>query len=180
MTVEISYRLEHRPAEVGEVPDIWIHTERRALLTLGTGEHAGATIIGQAKVRLGANEVLDPRAAIARASIGPSHSAQVYLEASEQSVNVFGPGDRKTLQADASGNDLLTYDDPLRMMMALKRILKQQHIAGQGASVSQQRAQARQLLEAAQHAKAIIEAHIKAVKAHHDGTPGLTDHVHAT
>ncbi len=169
LTIEITYRLEQRPAEVGEVPDIWIHTERRALLTLGTGEHAGATIIGQARVRLGADETLDPKAAISRPSIGPSHSAQVYLEAAEQFVNVFGNTGRRSLHADAVDNDLLVYDDPLRTMMGLKRVLKQQHIAGQGDAVAQLHRQVPKLLEAAKDATAILNSHIKSVKSHHDG-----------
>lgn len=169
LTIEITYRLEQRPAEVGEVPDIWIHTERRALLTLGTGEHAGATIIGQARVRVGAGEILDPKAAVSSPSIGPSHSAQVYLEASEQFVNVFGNTGRRSLHADAVDNDLLVYDDPLRTMMGLKRVLKQKRIAGQGDAVSQLHRQVPTLLQAAKDATAILDSHIKSVKSHHDG-----------
>src|SRR5262249_8497210 len=66
--IDITYRLESRPAEVGDIPDIWIHTERKALLTIGSGEHAGATIVGQARIHLAPGEPHDPKAAIARAS----------------------------------------------------------------------------------------------------------------
>ncbi len=173
LSIEITYRLEERPADVGEVPDIWIHTERRALLTLGSGEHAGATIVGQARVRIGPDEALDPKVAISRQSIGPSHSAQVYLEASQEFVNVFGHSGRRSLQADGVDNDVLVYDDPLRTMMGLKRILKKQHVAGQGDAVAQLHHQAPKLLEAAKLATAILEGHIKAIKSHHDGDSPL-------
>jgi hypothetical protein len=35
--IDITYRLESRPAEIGDIPDLWIHTERKALLTIGSG-----------------------------------------------------------------------------------------------------------------------------------------------
>jgi hypothetical protein len=86
--IDITYRLESRPAELGDIPDVWIHTERKALLTIGSGEHAGATIVGQARIPLAPEDALDPKAAIAKASVGPDHWAQVYLGEAQQYVHL--------------------------------------------------------------------------------------------
>ena len=51
----------------------------KALLTVGTGEHAGATIVGQARIHLAPGEARDPKTAIGKPSIGPDHWAQIYL-----------------------------------------------------------------------------------------------------
>jgi hypothetical protein len=171
--IDITYRLENRPAEVGDVPDMWIHTERKALLTIGSGEHAGATIVGQARVRLSPDDVLDPKAAIAKVSVGPDHWAQIYLAEAQQYVNLHGAGGRPSLFADAADNDVLAYDDPLRTLLGLRTIMKQQHVAARGADVAKMHARARYLLEEAQRGRAVLEREIKAAESHHDHHPGM-------
>jgi hypothetical protein len=118
--IDITYRLESRPAELGDVPDAWVHTERKALLTIGTGEHAGATIVGQARIHLAPGEPRDLRAAIGKPTIGADHWAQIYLAEAGQYVNLHGPGGRASLRADAADSDVLAYDDPLRLLVGLK------------------------------------------------------------
>jgi filamentous hemagglutinin len=170
--IDLTYRLESRPAEVGEVPDVWIHTERKALLTIGSGEHAGATIVGQARVRLAPDEARDPKAAIAKASVGADHRAQIYLAEAQQYVNVHGAGGRASLLADAADNDVLAYDDPLRTLIGLKNLLKQQHVAGHGVDVAKMHAQAQRLLAEAKRGCAVLEREIASVASHHDPHPG--------
>lgn len=170
--VDLTYRLESRPAEVGEVPDIWIHTERKALLTIGTGEHAGATIVGQARIHLAPGEPRDPKVAIGKPSIGADHWAQIYLAEAGQSMNLHGPGGRASLRADAAGNDVLAYDDPLRTLVGLKNLLKQQHVAGHGGDVAKAHAQAQRLLANAKLGRTILEREIAGIKSHHDPHPG--------
>jgi hypothetical protein len=170
--LDITYRLERRPAEVGEVPDIWIHTERKALLTVGSGEHAGATIVGQARIRVAPEEARDPKAAIEKASIGADHWAQIYLAEAQQYVNLHGPGGRSSLLADAAGNDVLAYDDPLRTLVGLKNILKQQHVAGHGGDVAKQHVRAQRLLADAKRGRAVLEREIAAIASSHDPHPG--------
>ena len=171
--IDITYRLESRPAEVGEVPEVWIHTERKALLTIGTGEHAGATIVGQARVHLAPGEARDPKAAIARQSIGPDHWAQIYLAEAQQYVNLGGAGGRGSLLADAAGNDVLAYDDPLRTLVGLKNILKQQHVAGRGGDVAKMHARAQRMLAEAKRARVVLEREIASVTSYHDPQPGM-------
>jgi len=171
--IDITYRLESRPAEVGEVPDIWIHTERKALLTIGSGEHAGATIVGQARVHVAPDEVLDPKAAIGKVSVGADHRAQIYLAEAQQYVHLHGAGGRPTLLADAADSDVLAYDDPLRTLVGLKNILKQQHVAGHGADVARMHARAVYLLDEAQRGRAVLEREIQQVKSYHDAHPGM-------
>jgi len=171
--IDITYRLESRPAEVGEVPDIWIHTERKALLTIGSGEHAGATIIGQARVHFAPDEVLDPKAAIAKVSVGADHRAQIYLAEAQQYVHLHGAGGRPSLLADAAESDVLAYDDPLRTLVGLKNILKQQHVAGRGADVAKMHARAAYSLGEAQRGRAVLEREIQQVKSYHDPHPGM-------
>ena len=166
--IDVTYRLETRPAEIGEIPDIWIHTERRALLTAGSGEHAGATIVGQARVQIGPDDALNPKAAIAMASIGAEHWASIYLAEPEQYVSLHGPGGRASLVADAAGNDVLAYDDPLRMLVGLRNILKQQHVAGHGADVSKMHARAVKLLEEARLGRAELEKALQDITTYHD------------
>jgi hypothetical protein len=171
--IDLTYRLESRPAELGDIPDVWIHTERKVLLTIGSGEHAGATIVGQARVRLSPEEALDPKAAIAKASTGPDHWAQIYLAEAQQYVNLHGAGGRPSLLADAAGHDVLAYDDPLRTLIGLKNILKQQHVAARGADVAKMHARARYLLEQAQRGRAVLEKEVREVESHHDHHPGM-------
>lgn len=170
--IDITYRLESRPAEIGEVPDLWVHTERKALLTIGSGEHAGATIVGQARIRLAPGASRDPKSAIAMPSIGPNHWAQVYLAEGQQFVNLHGAGGQSSLHADAAGNDVLAYDDPLRTLVGLKNILKQQHVAGRGADVAKTQLRAQQLLVDAKRAHGVLEREIASIKSHHDPHPG--------
>lgn len=171
--IDITYRLESRPAEVGDVPDLWIHTERKALLTIGSGEHAGATIVGQARVRLSPEDALDPKAAIAQVSVGPDHWAQIYLAEAQQYVNLHGAGGRPSLLADAAESDVLAYDDPLRTLIGLKNLLKQEHVAGRGAEVAKLHARARYLLAEAQRGRAVLEHESKEVERSHDRHPGM-------
>jgi len=171
--IDLTYRLENRPAELGDIPDVWIHTERKALLTIGSGEHAGATIVGQARVRLSPEDTLDPKAAIAKASTGPDHWAQIYLAEAQQYVNLHGAGGRRSLFADAAGHDVLAYDDPLRTLIGLKNILKQQHVAARGADVAKMHARARYLLDEAQRGRAVLENEVRGVESHHDHHPGM-------
>ncbi len=171
LIIVATYRIESRPAEVGEIPDTWIHTERRVQLTIGTGEHASATITGQARIHLAPGE-LDPKAAIAKTSIGASHWAEVYLAEARQFVNVYGSGGAASLVADAAGSDVLAYDDPLRMLVGLKNILKQQHIAGHGHDVAQMHARAQRLLAASERGRAILQHEIEAIASSHDPHPG--------
>lgn len=170
--IDITYRLESRPAEVGEVPDVWIHTERKALLTIGTGEHAGATIVGQARIHLVPGEPRDPKAAIGKPSTGPDHWAQIHLAEAGQYVNLRGPGGRASLRADAADSDVLAYDDPLRTLVGLKNLLKQQHVAGHGSDVAQAHARAQRLLAHLRLGRAILEREIAGIKGHHDPHPG--------
>ncbi len=170
--IDLTYRLESRPAEAGDVSDVWIHTERKALLTIGTGEHAGATIVGQALIRLAPGEPRDPRAAIGKPSIGPGHWAQIYLAEAGQYVNLHGPGGRASLRADAADSDMFAYDDPLRVLVGLKNLLKQQHVAGHGGAVAKAHAQAQRLLANAKLGRAILEREIASIKSHHDPHPG--------
>ncbi len=170
--IEITYRLESRPSEVGEVPDIWIHTERKALLTIGSGEHAGATIVGQARLRLAPDEARDPKAAIAKPSIGPDHWAQIYLAEAKQYVNLTGAGGRASLLEDAAGNDVLAYDDPLRTLVGLKNILKQQHVAGHGGDAARMHERAQRMLADAKRGRVVLEREIASVASHHDPHPG--------
>lgn len=170
--IDVTYRLESRPAEMGDIPDMWIHTERKALLTLGSGEHAGATIVGQARVDFAPDETLDPKAAIAKTSVGPDHWAQVYFAEAQQYVHLHGPGGRRSLMADAAGNDVLAYADPLRTLVGLRNLLKQQHIAGHGAEVSKAHARARYLLHQAEQGRIILEREVQQVRSHHDHHPG--------
>jgi hypothetical protein len=170
--VNLTYRLESRPAEVGEVPVLWIHTERKALLTIGTGEHAGATIVGQARIHLAPGEPRDPKAAIGKPSIGADHWAQIYLAEAGQYVNLHGPGGRASLRADAADQDVLVYDDPLRTLVGLKNLLKQQHVAGHGGDVAQAHARAQRLLASAKLGRAVLEREIASIKSHHDPHPG--------
>ena len=171
LIVVATYRIESRPAEVGEVPDTWIHTERRVQLTIGTGEHASATITGQARIHLAPGE-LDPKAAIAKPSIGASHWAEVYLAEAKQFVNVYGPGGAASLVADAAGTDVLAYDDPLRMLVGLKNILNQQHIAGHGHDVAEMHDRAQRLLAVSERGRAILQHEIEAIASSHDPHPG--------
>jgi hypothetical protein len=171
--IDITYRIESRPAELGDVPDMWVHTERKALLTIGSGEHAGATIVGQARVRISPDEVLDPKAARAKVSVHPDHWAQVYLAEAQQYVNLRGVGSRPSLLADAADNDVLAYDDPLRTLLGLRNIMKQQHVAGRGTDVAKMHARARYLLDEAQRGRAVLEREIKAVESSHDDHPGV-------
>jgi hypothetical protein len=170
--IDLTYRLESRPAEIGDVPDVWVHTERKALLTTGTGEHAGATIVGQARIHLAPGEARDPRAAVGKPSIGADHWAQIYLAEAGQHVNLHGPGGRASLRADAADHDVLTYDDPLRTLVGLKNLLKQQHVAGHGGAVAKAHAQAQRLLANAKIGRAILEREIAGIKSHHDPHPG--------
>jgi hypothetical protein len=170
--IDITYRLESRPAEVGEVPDIWIHTERKALLTIGSGEHAGATIVGQARIRLAPGDACDPKAAIAKPSIGPDHWAQIYLAEAEQYVNLHGAGGRASLLADAAGDDVLVYDDPLRTLIGLKTILKQQHVAGHGGDVAKMHARSQRMLADAKRGRVVLEREMSSVASFHDPNPG--------
>jgi hypothetical protein len=170
--IDITYRLESRPAELGDVPDIWIHTERKALLTIASGEHAGATIVGQARVRLAPDEARDPKAALAKASVGADHWAQIYLAEAQQYVNLHGAGGRASLLADAAGDDVLAYDDPLRTLIGLKNILKQQHVAGHGVDVANMHARAQRLVADAKRGCAVLEREIASVATHHDAHPG--------
>ncbi len=170
--IDITYRLESRPAEIGEIPDIWVHTERKALLTIGTGEHAGATIVGQARIHLAPGEPRDPKAAISKPSIGADHWAQIYLAEGGQYVNLHGPGGSASLRADAAGHDVLAYDDPLRTLVGLKNVLKQQHVAGHGGEVARTHAQAQRLLANARCGRTILEREIASIKSHHDPHPG--------
>jgi len=171
--IDITYRLESRPAELSDIPDMWIHTERKALLTIGSGEHAGATIVGQARVHVSPDEVLDPKAAIAKLSIGADHWAQIYLAEAQQYVNLHGAGGRASLLADAAETDVLVYDDPLRTLVGLKNILKQQHVAGHGADVAKMHARARYLLLEAQRGRAVLEKERQQVRSYHDHHPGM-------
>lgn len=170
--IDLTYRLESRPSEIGEVPDLWIHTERKALLAIDTGEHARATIVGQARIHLGPGEPRDPRAAIGKPSIGPDHWAQIYLAEAGQYVNLHGPRGRSSLRADAADNDVLAYDDPLRMLVGLKNLLKQRHVAGHGSEVAQQHARAQRLLANTEIGRAILEREIAGIKSHRDPHPG--------
>lgn len=170
--IDMTYRLESRPAEVGDVPDVWIHTERKALLTIGTGEHAGATIVGQARIRLAPGEPRDPKAAIGKPSIGSDHWAQIYLAEAGQYVNLHGPGGRASLRADAADSDVLAYDDPLRLLVGLKNLMKQQHVAGHGSDVAKAHARAQRLLANAKQGRAILEREIASIRNHHDPRPG--------
>jgi hypothetical protein len=170
--IDLTYRLESRPAEVGEIPEMWIHTERKALLTIGTGEHAGATIVGQARIHLAPGEPLDPKAAIDKPSIGADHWAQIYLAEAGQYVNLHGPGGRASLREDAADHDVLVYDDPLRTLIGLKNLLKQRHVAGHGRGVAQAHAQAQRLLARAKASRAFLEREIAGIKSHHDPHPG--------
>ena len=149
------------------------NTERKALLTIGSGEHAGATIIGQARVHLAPDDALDPRAAIARASVGADHRAQIYLAEASQFVHVYGAGGRPSLRADAAESDVLAYDDPLRTLIGLKNLLKQQHVAGHGADVATMHARAGALLDEAQRGRGVLEREIKQVESYHDRHPGM-------
>jgi hypothetical protein len=173
MHIDLTYRLESRPAEVGDVPDTWIHTERKALLTIGSGEHAGATIIGQARVHLAPEEALDPKAAIGKPSVGADHRAQIYLAEAQQYVHLHGAGGRPSLRADAADSDVLAYDDPLRTLIGLKNVLKQQHVAGHGADVATMHARAEGLLAEAQRGHAVLEREIQRVESYHDPHPGM-------
>jgi hypothetical protein len=173
MHIDITYRLESRPAEVGDLPDVWIHTERKALLTIGSGEHAGATIIGQARVHLAPEEALDPKAAIGKASVGADHRAQLYLAEAQQYVHLHGAGGRPSLRADAAESDVLAYDDPLRTLIGLKNVLKQQHVAGHGAGVATMHARAAYFLAEAQRGRAVLEREIQRVESYHDPHPGM-------
>jgi hypothetical protein len=170
--IDITYRLESRPAEVGEVPDIWIHAERKALLTIGTGEHAGATIVGQARIYLAPGEARDPKAAVGKLSIGADHWAQIYLAEAGQYVNLHGPGGRASLRADAADNDVLAYNDPLRTLVGLKNLLKQQHVAGHGRDVAQAHVRAQRLLANAKLGRGVLEREIASIRSHHDPHPG--------
>jgi hypothetical protein len=170
--VDITYRLESRPAELSEVPDIWVHTERKALFRAGSGEHVGATIVGQARINLAPGEARDPKAAIAKASLGADHWAQVYLAEAAQYVHLHGTGGRPTLLADAADNDVLAYNDPLRTLVGLRNLLKQQHVAGHGAAVKQAHAQAQRLLANAKRGRALLEREIAAIASSHDPHPG--------
>jgi hypothetical protein len=170
--IDLTYRLESRPAEVGEVSDVWIHTERKALLTIGTGEHAGATIVGQARIRLAPGELEDPKAAVGKPSIGADHWAQIYIAEAGQYVNLHGPGGRASLRADAADHDVLAYDDPLRTLVGLKSLLKQQHVAGHGGEVARAHAQAQRLLANVKLGRSILEREIAGIKSHHDPHAG--------
>lgn len=173
LDIDITYRIESRPAELGEVPDLWVHTVRKALLTIGSGEHAGATIVGQARVHLSPDDVLDPKAAIAKVSVGPDHWAQVFLAEAQQYVNLRGVGGRPSLLADAADNDVLAYDDPLRTLLGLRNVMKQQHVSARGADVAKMHARARYLLDEAQRGHAILEKEIKDVESYHDKHLGM-------
>lgn len=171
LQLEATYRLESRPPEVGEVPDVWVHSERRALLTLGSGEHAGATIVGQARIHLAPGQLPDPKAAIGMASFGASHWAQVYLAEAEQFVTLLGPGGRGSLVADAAGHDVFVYDEALRMLGGLRRVLKEQHIAGHGAQVAAMHDRAQQLLAGAARGQLVLQREIEAILNYHDPHP---------
>lgn len=172
MRLEVMYRLESRPGELGD-PNIHVVTERRALLTLGSGEHISVRINGQAIAIIGADDALDPRRAATAPSIGADHTATIYIDATEQYINVFGHnGERVSLVADAADNDLLAYDDPLRMLMALKRTLKQERVAGHGAKVASVHQRIPKLLASVEDVSKGLREHIVAVKQYLDGKPG--------
>ncbi len=172
LRIDSTYRLEIRPAEVGDIPDTWIHTERKALLTVGSGEHAGATIVGQARIHLAPDEARDPKAAVAKASTGADHWAQIYLAEAQQYVNLHGAGGRPSLVADAAGSDVLAYDDPLRMLVGLKNLLKQHHVAGHGDDVAKMHQRAQRMLVAAERGRAVLQSEIESIASSHDPHPG--------
>lgn len=170
--LQTTYRLESRPAE-REGQDVWIATERYARIRLASGEMATARLDGQARVLIGIDEPLDPRAAIARQSLGPNHTGEIHLIDADQSVFVFGHGKARSLVEDAAGDDLLAYDEPLRMLMAVKRSLKQHGVAGKGPAVARKHADVGKLLAQVEPLLAGLERHIEAILSYHDGEPAL-------
>ncbi|HWU86713.1 MAG TPA: hypothetical protein VN253_05545 [Kofleriaceae bacterium] len=177
LTMTVTYRLELRPKELrlvgGELDDLWVVAEKRALLVLGTGETVGAQVTGSGIVHIPYDAPLDPVTATRLPSPNPHHIGTAYIAATEEQVNVFGPSAGGTsLVQDAAGVDLLAYGDPLRTMMALKRILKDKRVAGQGGEVARTHASVQSLLGKVKDVSAGLREHLRLVRSYRDGKPG--------
>jgi hypothetical protein len=177
LTLTVTYRLEFRPKELklvgGELDDLWVVVERRAQLVLGTGEVVTAQITGSGIVLIPYEAPMDPVAATRLPSRNPHHIGSAYIPATEEHVNVFGPDTSGTsLVQDAAGVDLLAYGDPLRTMMAMKRLLKETRVAGRGRVVARTHASVEPLLGKARDVSAGLREHLHLVRGHRDGKPG--------
>lgn len=170
--VEATYQLETRPGETGG-PNIWIVTERRAVLTLTTGEVASLQVRGEAIALIGIDEARDPVAEILARSEGANHSATVYLPATDQYISEFGHyGTRQSLAADVADVDLLAYDDPQRMLIALRQILRHEGVAGHGSAIHTLHRRVPGLLAKVVEAERGLDEHIAEKRAYRDGKPG--------
>lgn len=177
LTMTVTYRLEFRPKELqlvgGELDDLWVVAEKRALLVLGTGETVGAQITGSGIVQIPYDAPMVPVAATRLPSRNPHHIGSAYIAATEEHVNVFGPSVGGTsLVQDAAGVDLLAYGDPLRTLMALKRILKDNRVAGKGNEVARTHASVEKLLGKVKDVSTGLREHLQLVRSYRDGKPG--------